>query len=101
MSLSQRKILMKAFIFSQFGYCPLVCMFYNRRLNNRINKIHERALGIVYRDHITSLEELLRKDKSERNLQMLATEIFKTKNGLKLEIMKNIQFHKFCVASPK
>ena len=41
---------MKAFINSQFGYCPLVWMFHSRKLNNRINKIHERALRIVYKD---------------------------------------------------
>ena len=32
------KMLMKAFIVSQFNYCPLVWMFCNRTLNNRINK---------------------------------------------------------------
>ena len=31
------------FINSQFSYCPLVWMFHNRMLNNRINKILERA----------------------------------------------------------
>ena len=31
MNLSQRKIIMKAFIFSQFGYCPLVWTFHSRR----------------------------------------------------------------------
>ena len=39
----QRRIIMKAFISSQFGYCPLIWMFHSRKLNNRINKIHERA----------------------------------------------------------
>ena len=35
------KILMKTFIQSQFNYCPLVWMFHNRTLNNKINKLHE------------------------------------------------------------
>ena len=34
------KIVMKAFIYSQFNYCPLIWMFHNRELNNKINKLH-------------------------------------------------------------
>ena len=37
------RIVMKAFILSQFGYCPLIWMFHSRALNNRINRLHERA----------------------------------------------------------
>ena len=39
MNLNQRRIIMKAFILSHFGYCPLVWMFHSRKLNNRINPI--------------------------------------------------------------
>ena len=31
----QRRVIMKAFINSQFGYCPLDWMFHSRKLNNR------------------------------------------------------------------
>ena len=48
MDLSKCKSLMKAFVTSQFNYCPLIWMFHSRELNNRINRIHERALGLVY-----------------------------------------------------
>ena len=44
MDLAKRKSLMKAFITSQFNYCPLIWMFHGRQLNNRMNKIQERAL---------------------------------------------------------
>ena len=50
MNINQRKIIMNSFISSQFGYCPLVWMFHNRKLNNRINRIHERSLRVVYKD---------------------------------------------------
>ena len=50
MDLAKRKSLMKAFITSQFNYCPLIWMFHSRQLNNRINKIQERALRLVYKD---------------------------------------------------
>ena len=66
-------------------------------MNNRINKIHEKALRLVYKDKTNlSLDDLLRKDKSvsihQRNLQTLATEIYKARNYLGPEIMKDI-FH--------
>ena len=76
---------MKALIFSQFGYCPLIWIFRNKKLNSRVNNIHEGALQIVYRDRITYFEEQLKKDKSvtihQRNLQILPTE-FKDKKWI-------------------
>ena len=44
------RLLLKAFIESQFSYCSLVWMFHSRVLNNRIN-LHERALRFVYKDN--------------------------------------------------
>ena len=85
---------MKAFIESQFGYCPLVWMFCGRQTNARINHIHERALRAVYNDEISPFEELLGRDKSEtihrRNIKILAAELFKIKNGLSNDIMAQL-----------
>ena len=81
MDLSKRKCLLKAFLTSQFNYCPLMWMFHSRELNNRINRIHERPLRLAYQDNSLSSAELLANDNSvtihQRNLQLLATEIFK------------------------
>ena len=44
---NKRRLIMNAFFSSQFGYCPLVWMFHNRRHNNKINRLHERMLRIV------------------------------------------------------
>ena len=92
MNIAQRKLVMRAFISSQFGYCPLVWMFHSRKLNNRINKIHERSLRIVYNDEVSSFEELRIKDNSftihERNIQTLAIELYKVVNGLSPKIME-------------
>ena len=94
MSCNQRKIIMNAFISSQFNYCPLVWMCHSRSLNTQINNIHHRALSIVYRDHTSSFETLLEKSGSisihHRNIQLLATEIFKTLNNLSPSIMSEI-----------
>ena len=93
-NLAQRRLIMNAFIFLQFGYCPLVLMFHSRKLNNLLNNIHERALRIVYRDYESTFQQLLKQNKSvsihQRNLQILATEIFKTKNGLNPVIMEDV-----------
>ena len=93
MDLSKRRNLMKAFITSQFSYCPLIWMFHSRNLNNKINRIHERALRLVYQNNL-SFSELLNLDNSltvqQKNLQGLVTEIYKIKNRIAPEIMKEI-----------
>ena len=94
MSTKQKRIIMKAFINSQFGYCPLVWMNHSRKLNNRINRIHERALRVAYNDENSTFDELLTKDNSvkvhDRNLQVLVTEMFKVKMGVPPVIMNEI-----------
>ena len=91
---NQRKLLMYAFITSQFSYAPVVWMFHSRKQNHHINRIHERALRVVYKDYNSSFDELLEKDNSlrihDRNLQKLVTEIFKVKMNLGPEIMKEV-----------
>ena len=69
-------------------------MFHSRRLNNKINSIHERALRITYQDHISTFQELLNKDNSVsiyyKKLQALVTEMFKIHRGLFLDILTEI-----------
>ena len=90
----QRKLLLNAFITSQFSYAPVVWMFHNQKLNNHINRIHERTLRIVYQDHNSTFEERLAKGGSfkiyDRNLQRLLIEIFKVKMKLAPEIMNEV-----------
>ena len=56
-------------------------MFHSRTLNNKINKLHERALRIAYDNDSPSFQELLNLDNSttvhHRNLHRLATEMYK------------------------
>ena len=42
MDLDKCRNLMKAFITSQFRYCPLIWMFHSRNLNSKTNQIHEQ-----------------------------------------------------------
>ena len=97
MPLEKRRIVKKTFIESQFNYCPLIWMFHSRTINNKINRLHERALRIVYYDFKSSFEGLLMKGNSfsihERNNQSLAIEIYKFLNGLTPSFLNNV-FHK-------
>ena len=94
MNKDKLRIVMKAFIESQFGYCPLVWMFHSRTLNNKINRLHERALRLVHNDQNSTFQELLNMDNSfsihDRNLQKLAIEMYKVKNNLSPGFMNSI-----------
>ena len=94
MNINQRKRIMRAFISSQFGYCPLVWFFCSRKINNRMNRIQNRALTVIYKDYVSTFAQLLEKDSSvsihSRNLQVLASEIFKARDNLSLSIVQNI-----------
>ena len=56
-------------------------MFHSRRTNNKINRLHERALRIVCDDDVSTFDQLLAMGKSfcihHQNIQRLLIEICK------------------------
>ena len=100
MNVSKKRIIMKSFIESQFGYCPLIWMFHRRGLNNKINRIHERALRITYNDKSSSYRELLTKDRSvtihHRNIRALAIEIYKVMHGISPPLLNEVLVPRQC-----
>ena len=86
--------IMNAFFSAQFSYCPLTWMFHIRKLNNKINKWHERCLRIIYNNNTSTYEELLEDDNSVsvhfRNVQALAFELYKVVNRFSPDIMKDV-----------
>ena len=87
MSLSKKRTLINAFFNSQFNYCPLIWMCHSLENNNKINGLHERCLRIIFIDKQSSpFNALLEKGSSvsihERNIKILATEIFKVSKNL-------------------
>ena len=84
MELPKRRILMNAFFKAQFNYCPIIWMFHSRCLNNKINRLHERYLRMIYNNKISNSEELLNKDNSvsihHSNIHALTIEIYKVAN---------------------
>ena len=80
---------------SQFSYCPLIWMFHSRAMEHRINRIHERTLWLIYpNQHQLTFKELLEKNEivsiHQRNLQTLATEIYKNKNKISPEVVNSL-----------
>ena len=69
-------------------------MFHNRGKNNKINRICERCLEIIYNDKKSTFYELLEKDGSvsihKRNLRFLACEMFKLKRDMAPELIKEL-----------
>ena len=90
----RKRQILKAFIESQFSYCPITWMFCGRQMNNRINHIHERSLRLVYDDYSSSFNELLIKDNSvsihHRNVQLVAIEMYKIVNDISPPFMREI-----------
>ena len=63
MNIHKRRMKMKDLIISEFGYCLLVSMFQSRKFTELLQKDNSTTLG-------------------NRNIQLLATELFKVKNWL-------------------
>ena len=94
LSFNKRRTLFKAFVESQFKYCPIVWMFHSRRTNNKINRLHERALRIVYDDDVSTFDQLLAMGKSfcihHQNIQRLLIEIYKALNDISEKSFKEL-----------
>ena len=59
MDTQRLKQLMRVVVLSQFSYCPLILMFYDRTLNHKINHVHKRPLGTTYKDGKNEFGSLL------------------------------------------
>ena len=90
----KKKLLINFFIMPKFNYCQLIWMCHNRTKNNKINKLHERYLRLLYNDKISSFHDLLEKDGSvsfhHRNVRALATEMYRIYDGMAPEIVTEI-----------
>ena len=69
-------------------------MCHSRAKNNKINRLYERCLRIIYKDKASTFEQLLEKDSSvsihTRNLRFLAVEMFKVVKGLAPTIINDL-----------
>ena len=81
-----RKAIYTNFISSNFNYCPLVCFFTSRESINKIDKIQERALRFVLKDHTSNYKNLLLKSGFDSfriyAVKSLVIELFKILEGM-------------------
>ena len=93
LSFEKRRVIFKSFVECQFKYCPLIWMFHSRHTNNKINRLHERALRTVYNDYESTFEQLLINHKSfciHHQVHKLMIEIYKVFNNITDNIYSNI-----------
>ena len=92
MGFKEKEILLNSFAYSNFNYCPLVWHFCSAKSVKKINtiqkilKIQERALRILYNDFSGDYESILNKSGKStmevKRLRTLALEVFKTLNNM-------------------
>ena len=61
MGFKEKEILLNSFVYSNFDYCPIVWHFCSAKLVEKMEKIQERALRILYNDFFRDYESTLNK----------------------------------------
>ena len=91
LTVEKPRILDNTFIDNQFNYAPLIWMFAGKTLSNKICKIHQRTLRVVYNEYNKSYGELLQLNNNvsihQRHFQYVALEVFKSLMHLNPEFM--------------
>ena len=91
MSEEKTRIVMRAFVISQFSYCPLIWKFHERGVKWKINHINERPLRIAYQDFTSSFAELIINDNSLSTKSTVAcNRNYRTKVNLNPFFMKEL-----------
>ena len=91
------KILGNAFIGSQFNYTPLLWMFFRKTYYSKIEKIHHKALKVIYELNATYDNLFLESNTvsvHQRHLRFLMAEIYKSISKLDPEFMWSYFTHK-------
>lgn len=58
----KRRLIVNAFVSSEFVYRPLAGMFYSREFCHQINGLREKSLRVIYHDTTYSFDKILQKD---------------------------------------
>ena len=76
----------------KFNYYTLIWLYSNRSSNNKINRLHERCLCIVYNNKKSHFEDLLKRDSSvsthSQNKRLFAIKMFKVFKDIAPQIVK-------------
>ena len=84
----------KSFINANFNYCPMVWMFCGKTNLNKLEKLQERALAVVYGDNSLDYDDMLQRSGQLRiriNLiRLVAIEMFKCTKGINPAYMNDM-----------
>ena len=87
-----KKVIFNSFFKGQFNYCPLLWMFSTRKVNHKINRLHERGSRALLNDETSTFNDMLLKSNDTtihvKNIQKLIIELYKHLYGLSAHIMK-------------
>ena len=82
----EKEALVNTFVYSNFNYCSLVWHFSTKKSTNKIEKIQERCLKLLYNSTTETYDDILTKTSDPstevKHLSTPATEIFKTLNDI-------------------
>ena len=86
LDMDSRFVIFKSFIMSNFTYCPLAWHFCGKQNNDKMEKVQERALRILYRDYVSSYHELIERAETTTvflaRVKTLVLEVFKCTQAL-------------------
>ena len=89
-----KAIVYRSFVASNFTYCNLVWHFCGKTNNNKLEKIQERALRIVYDDYVPPYSVLLKKSGTTTvlttRLRSMLTEVYKIFYNLNAPCLDNL-----------
>ena len=84
----------KAFVMSQFNYCPLVWHFCKPGDTHKMEKIQERAFRFIYNDYTSEYLKLLEENGEStlylKRVRIIAHEVYKAINGISPKYMNEL-----------
>ena len=91
---NKKRFAVNPFSLAQFNFCSLIWMCHNRTYKNKISRLHEICLRLIFTDKRSSLKDLLKNDNSvpiyQKSLQALAIEMFQVHTKTSPEIMHGV-----------
>ena len=94
-SKTQKKILCYSYVLLYFKYCPIVGHFGCISNIQKIEKLHERVIGLIHSDYIdcfTLLNNPSLRTLHANKLENICIEIYKIKNGLNPKFFLNVSY---------
>ena len=77
-----KTIIYDSFILSNFNYCPLAWLFCGKTNNQKLDKLQERSLRILYCDYSSHFQDLLGNTSTESilttRIKCIVSEVFKS-----------------------